>query len=445
MTGDPARRDFRLLFLTMLVIAGGNTALQSVLPAVGRALRIPDALIALTFSFSALVWTLSAPAWARRSDRQGRRRMVLTGLGGFTLSTALCGVALSAGLAGWITPMWAFAGFVMARMLYGYFGCAAPPAAQAMVAGRTLPADRTAALTLLASAFGLGTILGPALAPFFVLPGVGLAGPAYAFALVGVAACIAIARGLRDDDGRGGVQPIAAASSEPSIGGGPGQPGAMATLNRQTPAVVRLWDVRIRGWMVTGIVAGHAQAMAGQVMAFLVIDRLGLPPISAQPIIGLVLMAGAGAALLAQWGVIPRAGLAPRQLVTWGAGIAALGCLGVAAAGTIHGIAVAFAVASLGFGFLRPGFTAGASLAVGSREQGAVAGRVTAVNGAVFVVGPSLGIGLYTVWQPLPYLVAAAALLAMLGYAIMALRPTGHEKKGPVPERTDPKVLGEDA
>lgn len=421
MTIGPAARDFRLLFLTMLVIAGGNTALQSVLPAVGRALRIPDALIALTFSFSALVWTLAAPAWARRSDGQGRRRMVLIGLGGFTVSTALCGVALSAGLAGWITPVWAFAGFVLARMLYGYFGCAAPPAAQAMVAGRTLPADRTAALTLLASAFGLGTILGPALAPFFVLPGVGLAGPAYAFALIGIAACIAIARGLRDDDGRG--RSGGAAASEPSIGGAPGQPAGIAAINRQTPAAVRLWDVRIRGWMVAGIVAGHAQAMAGQVMAFLVIDRLGLPPIAAQPIIGLVLMAGAGAALLAQWGVIPRAGLAPRQLVTWGAGIAALGCVGIAASGTIHGITVAFAIASLGFGFLRPGFTAGASLAVGSREQGAVAGRVTAVNGAVFVVGPSLGIGLYTLWQPLPYLVAAAGLLAMLGYAIVALRP----------------------
>ena len=77
------RRDFRLLFLTMLVIAAGNTALQSVLPAVGREFDIPDTVIAVTFSFSALVWTMAAPRWARRSDGGGRRRMVLIGLVGF--------------------------------------------------------------------------------------------------------------------------------------------------------------------------------------------------------------------------------------------------------------------------------------------------------------------------------------------------------------------------
>lgn len=421
MTGpSQATRDFRLLFLAMLVIAAGNTALQSVLPAVGRALRIPDAVIALTFSFSALVWTVAAPMWARRSDRQGRRRMVLTGLGGFTLSTTLCGVALSAGLAGWVGPFGAFAGFVTARILYGYYGCAAPPAAQAMVAGRTQAGERTAALTLLASAFGLGTILGPALAPFFVLPGVGLAGPAYAFGLVGVAAWIAVWRGLPEDGG--GTMAGGAVSAEPSIGGEPSGASVIAGTHPSGAAVVRLWDSRIRPWMVVGIVSGHAQAMAGQVMGFLVIDRLAMPPIAAQPMIGLVLMAGAGAALLAQWGVIPRMRLEPRQLVGWGALIAALGCAGVATADTIHGLAVAFAIASLGFGFLRPGFTAGASLAVGSEEQGAVAGRVTAVNGAVFVVGPSLGIGLYAIWQPLPYLIAAAALLVMTGPVMRALR-----------------------
>ena len=71
--------------------------------------------------------------------------------------------------------------------------------------------------------------------------------------------------------------------------------------------------------------------------------------------------------------------------------------MAIAFAGTMHALAVAFGVASVGFGFVRPGFTAGASLAVGPEEQGIVAGRVTSVNGMVFVLGPSLGIGLYAV------------------------------------------------
>jgi hypothetical protein len=51
-----------------------------------------------------------------------------------------------------------------------------------------------------------------------------------------------------------------------------------------------------------------------------------------------------------------------------------------------------------------------------------VAGRVTSVNGASFVLGPSIGIGLYELWQPLPYLVAAAACAVLMLYAGRTLR-----------------------
>ena len=58
----------------------------------------------------------------------------------------------------------------VARTIYGVFGSAAPIASQAYVADRTTPEQRTQAMSLLASAQGLGTVIGPALAPVFVLP-----------------------------------------------------------------------------------------------------------------------------------------------------------------------------------------------------------------------------------------------------------------------------------
>lgn len=415
-----ARRDFALLFLVMLTIAAGNTALQSVLPAVGRSLAIPDFMVALTFSFSALIWAVAAPGWARRSDRKGRKGMVLTGLAGFTASLWLCAISLTAGIAGWLPAIVAFGGFIAARMVYGLFGAAAPPAAQALIASRTSPAERVNALTMLASAFGLGTILGPALAPFFVMPVLGLAGPAYIFALFGMAVFVLVWRRLPRDEG---LMPAhGAANSEPSIGGEPSGASIVAALNEQSGKPLRWNDPRLLPWMVCGLIAGHAQAMAGQVMGFLVIDRLRLPPAAAQPMIGIVLMAGAAAALLAQWGLIPRLKLTPRAMVLSGALIAATGCTMTAFARDLHSMAVAFALASLGFGFLRPGFTAGASLSVSTREQGLVAGRVTSINGAVFVLGPSIGIGLYAVAPPLPYLLAAFALVLSAAYASRRLR-----------------------
>ena len=66
---------FALMFTVMLTIAAANTALQSVLPALGRSLGVADRAVAVAFSVSGLLWVIAAPWWANRSDRYGRRTM----------------------------------------------------------------------------------------------------------------------------------------------------------------------------------------------------------------------------------------------------------------------------------------------------------------------------------------------------------------------------------
>lgn len=423
-------RTFAILFLVMFTIAAGNTALQSVLPALGRSLGVPDSAVAAAFSVSALLWTLVAPFWANRSDRHGRRQMVLLGQLGLTGSLFFCGLFLAAGINGWIAPATAFAFFVAARMLYGGFGSAAPPAVQAIVAARTSREERTRALTLLGSAFGLGTILGPAIAPYLVLgdlwrggPTIGLAGPALIFSVAALAMMLTAARLLpRDVDA-----PLShgAVASYPSIGGqasGASVTAATADLRGSGIEPVGYLDPRVRAWMICGLILGHAQAMAGQVIGFLIIDRLGVPPIEAIEATGLVLMLGAGSALLAQWGIIPLLNLNPRQLMLIGLALSAAGSLATGTATSLYGIATGYALATLGFGFSRPGFTAGSSLAVGQAAQGSVAGKVTSINGAAFILGPSIGVALYGLWRPLPYLAAAAALALLVAYGWFSLR-----------------------
>ena len=90
-------------------------------------------------------------------------------------------------------------------------------------------------------------------------------------------------------------------------------------------------------------------------------------------------------------------------------------------------VVIGFAVVSLGFGFARPGFTAGASLAVKAGEQGAVAGVVAAINGACWLVAPVLGVALYE-WKGFtPYLMNMLALagLVWLAYADRTLKAAG--------------------
>ena len=103
----------------------------------------------------------------------------MMGVSGFIVSMLLVRHrACSRACSGWIGGALTFGLFAIFRAIYGGLGCATPSATQAYLASKTRRSGRVAALSALSSSFGLGTIIGPAVAPLFVLPLVGLAGPA---------------------------------------------------------------------------------------------------------------------------------------------------------------------------------------------------------------------------------------------------------------------------
>ncbi|MGA0606407.1 MFS transporter [Phenylobacterium sp. VNQ135] len=399
-TGDGlSRRPFTIIFCVSLATALGNTGLISVLPAIGRSIGIPDPMVAAIFSLSAVLWAVSSPWWARASDRYGRKPLMMVGLSGFMVSMALCGVVVSAGLRHWATPMVIFALFLLARALFGLFGAASNPATQAYVAERTPLDKRTQAMASLAGAFGLGTVIGPFLAPLFVYPVVGLAGPLFTFALIAAAMLFVVWRYLPEtpvaEDARRPRRPVVAGA-------------------RKEKAMWR--DPRIKPFLIYGFIVATCQTAQAQTLGFLIIDKLGMSPTEAQYFIAIAMMFGAVAGLLAQWGIIRMFQMTPRQLLRWGVAVAAAGNLIVALSPDYYVVVAGYAISSLGFGFARPGFTAGSSIAVGNDEQARVAGAIAAVNGINVVLAP-LFVWLYEHVGPAPFLLNASLMGAMLIYA----------------------------
>ena len=411
-----------LLFTVSLVTAAGNTAMQSVMPSIGTALHVKDFWISLAYTWSALLWMTCAPLWARKSDQRGRKAMMGIGLTGFIASFSLCGLALWLGLNGFLSGLGTLITFALFRSLYGGFGSAAPPAVQAYVASRTSREERTKALSLISSSFGLGTIVGPTLAPFFIVPGLGLVGPFAAFSIIAVIVLVALRLRLPDDSpayaARGDIiaAPFSASSdSRPR----PSETAETEQTLFGDVAKISWFDQRLRPWLVAGLLGGHAQAATMGLVGFLVLDRLGLrgdPGAGAQNI-ALVMFAGAAATLFAQWGVIPTLRLGPRASCLWGIALGAAGVAALAFATTLHAITVSFAVVSLGFGLFRPGFTAGASLAVSRAEQGQSAGIVASINGAGYIVAPAIGVWLYghNPWVGFGAILALCAGVVILG------------------------------
>ena len=417
-----------VLFMVMLVAAAGNTAMQSILPALGTKLGIADVVVSLAFSWSALLWVVTAPRWARQSDKRGRKALMALGIAGFVSSMLLCGLSLWAGLAGVIGGGLTFAIFALFRSLYGGFGSAAPPAVQAYVAARTDGAERTKALSLIASSFGLGTVIGPTLAPYLILPVVGLAGPLFVFAAIGAAVLVALRLALPDDTPRFAVR--GQVSAYPAAGGAPTPVDEEediydAQAQGDAPPGRMGWlDPAVRGWNIAGLLGGHAQAMMLGTIGFLVLDRLGLratPDLAAEPT-GHVLWVGAIATLLAQWGLIPLLTMPPRTAVIAGSVVGGAGALMVGVSSGLTQMSIGFAIAMLGFGLFRPGFSSGASLAVPRRFQGQVAGQTASINGAAYIFAPALGVALYHLHPQATFALVAAISFGLAAWGVRGLR-----------------------
>lgn len=428
MSAVPAIPNSRvvILFMVMLVAAAGNTAMQSALPAIASELDMPDVWVSLAFSWSALLWVITAPIWARMSDRRGRKQLMSVGVIGFVASMGLCGLVLWLGLEGLIGPVVTFILFALFRSLYGGFGSAAPPAVQAYVAARTERAERTKALSMLASSFGVGTVIGPATAHYFLFPPFGLAGPLIAFAAFGVAVLIALHFHLPNDTPRFAARgAVAAYPNSASMNSPDAEEVEGQALDALPDAEVRLpWrDERMFSWLVAGLIGGHAQAILLGVVGFLVRDRLGLQdrPWEAVQASGSVMLIGAMATLLAQWGLIPMLSLAARSSVLLGSVLALMGIALTGFSYDFYGISTGFAIASLGFGLFRPGFTAGASLAVRRFEQGDVAGKIASINGAAYIFAPAVGVALFNWWEPATFILTGAALIFLIAWGRKAL------------------------
>ena len=338
----------------------------------------------------------------------------------FRRGDAACGFALLAGLHCWIAPALTFALFAVFRSLRRA-RLRDASATQAYLSSKTRRSGRVVARCRPV----LVVLIGHDHRPRGRAPVRGSfrpVGPLFAFALIGAAVLFAIARWLTDDRlgrrvGRRRGKLVSSLASPPTGASASPQRRRAACAPQMERSAHSAVDHR-RGHF------GHAQAAALDLAAFsrstasrstrakrkVDLDcHDGRAGERARPACG-------------QWGVIPRLSLGPRALILWGCGIAAAGLLMTVASSDLYGITLGFAVACLGFGFTRPGFTAGASLAVPLAEQGAVAGVVTAANGSSFVLAPTLGIALYTLQHSLPFTLSAALLMLFVAFGRGSLK-----------------------
>ncbi|TRO95912.1 MFS transporter [Glycocaulis profundi] len=412
------RRAFRLLFLCLVATSVGNSMLFAILPPLSREIGVAEVWVGAIYTVSALMFLTMSPVWGALSDRYGRRPLIVFGLSAFAASTLVFAGGAWAGQVGLLPPIAAIIAMAIARTLFGSLGSATNPAAQAYVADRTSPVERTQSLAALTAAFGLGSTIGPALAAAFS-ERIGVA--AFMVLVAAAAGGCALA-----------VRLMLPENTPPRRTGRPINPLVQFRF---------AGDPRLSAFMIYGSIAWLAQAASLQAVGFYVMDRLVLSPSEGLQLAGVALTAGAGALIVAQLVVIPALKTSPRVLMMLGAGLAVLGNVELVFADSYATIVLGFVLTSFGFGLSRSGFTGGASLAVTPEEQGRAAGLTTATAGLGFLIAPITGLWLYQAVGPeTPFQLNAALCLGALALAAFhprvrpaAARPVDDDHEGPSP------------
>ncbi|MBR9824394.1 MAG: MFS transporter [Alphaproteobacteria bacterium] len=389
-TPQERRSAFRLLFLCLMATGIGNNMLFAILPPLARGLGVEEYWIGAIYTLSATLFMMMTPIWGALSDRKGRKPLIVFGLSAFAVSTAIFGAAAWAGEAGWTGPLTAIFAMALARALFGSLGSATNPAAQAYVADRTSPEERTEALAGLTAAFGLGAVIGPTLAAAFV-EWLGVAFFMFAIALIVAAGAIAIWRLLPEH-------------TAPQVQQRPLNPIRQFAFGA---------DRRILPFMIYGAIIWITQSLSLSSLAFFLMDRLSLDQHDGLQYSSIALATGAGALIIAQLVVIPAMKATPRLLMTHGSVLTVAGSLFMLVAPNYGGIVFAYLLTSFAFGLARSGFVGGASIAVTPEEQGRAAGMTTATAGLGFIIGPVGGLFLFSEFGMYAPYIASAALGAV--------------------------------
>ena len=83
-----------------MATAMGQSLVFAILAPLGREVALSEFQITSIIAVSALIFGLGAPRWGRFSDRVGRKPIIIVGLVGYTVGTALFASVFYAGLLG---------------------------------------------------------------------------------------------------------------------------------------------------------------------------------------------------------------------------------------------------------------------------------------------------------------------------------------------------------
>lgn len=387
-----------LLFAALLSTSIGQSIVITLLPALGRSAGLSELQVALILSSSSVVFVLGAYFWGDVGARWGRCRVLLIGMGGYTLGTLVFTGVFYLGLTGGLTGVSLLLTLLLARSLQSSIMSATPPSVLGLTVAISTPQTQVKDISRVTAANTLGQVLGPALAGALVV--LGLLVPIYAVIALTLLTWILLVLKLpshhldRPTDTPMNSLLVSVNSSEIGTRSFFGNPGLF--------------------YVLTASMLFCAMAMIYQTLGFFFMDMFGKTPQQAAQVAGFAAMVTALVSFVVQFLLIQRLPFSGTQLLLLGLLSLVAGLLLLAFSSGVAMIYLAMTLIGLGMGLAYPTATATAVSSGNTRQQSQNTGLVSAAPALGFIVGPLLAATVYPLQPHYPFVLAAMLLAGLL-------------------------------
>lgn len=372
--------------LPLLAALTANAAAQAfllvVLPALGRDLSFDPLQTGALLGSAALFLIIFAPIWGKLSEKTGRKPVLLIGLAAASAAPVLMALIIALRLEKALSPLAALVMLFIIRGAQSLFSAGLMPAAQAWMADCTSPENRSKAMGMLGASYGVGGILGAAIA--FLIGGSHPVAALIALAVFVFAGLCLVYTKLTDQ------QPIADTKTTP--------------LDRLDMAAI------LPGLVIT-FIGVSIYAIMQHVTALRLEDRMAFSRPDAISTAGAALMGAAITMALAQTLGISRLKRSAQQLMLIGATLGTVSLTGVVVAASPALLLGSLFAMGGALGILLPGNLTFMSIKAGVGAQGRAAGINAVSQGMAMSIGPFAGAALHRISPLAPSFVCLIAML----------------------------------
>lgn len=364
------QRQVRMVLSMSFLITLGQATLNPVLAPLTRELHLHEWQAGLILSTSSAMMVLSARSWGLRSQRIGRKPVLVGAAVGAATGLILFAIGAGLGMSGLLTGVLMYSILLLARgFVFGISAAAVSPTAQAFIADvTTSEEERVRGMAQFGAVMGLsmigGSVIGGLLATVSLMTSIMLV------PLLPLAATVFGAKFLRREK---------------------------ATELIAKPVKVRGSDGRVWPFLVVSLGVNMIYNMVIIMAGFVIQDRYDAIPERLVPfVISGTLIAGGIGTLTAQGIVVPRSGWRPVTLIRVGTLVATTSfAIGLFQGAPLWLFIASIFIAGLGFGIVAPGTVTAPTLLFKREEQGGLAGAMNSINSIAWMVSPVTATLLY--------------------------------------------------